>query len=689
MVQTPVAREHRGRPPGKPGWLKRGAAFATAAITATGLTMAGAAPASAAPDDVSESLGKFLGGSAVGIDLDDLAEINGALAENPSGENPLVTNPLGAEVLNSIGADLGGGIQLFGPNGVIALGAVNQYAEAQDDGTARAASGAVTDQGAIAVGGSDAFPSDASLNLDALLPEGTEGLITDLSLDVGALSSNIEQVDGGAPVSDYQVAGATLNLESPAVGGIYTELLNTIDALQGDLNGLSDTLSDGLSTGIDLGGLADLSTSVDFTPPDLSALLPDTVVGESSGVTVDLTTGAVTVDLETLLAANPELPNLNEMPANSELLSGPVLAAISDGITQAVTDVVTEIVTNVQDTVSATSLGLDADVVLLGGAAGIQVEIDANLAQILAGESEGAVQVSTSGLIGLLNPLLEFLGLSGPNGVGDLIFNTVGSILGNTLDVLSDLEGVVDEITGPLATEVVGPLLEVVNQVAAVTVNAQPEVGDLGEGSSTVRALQVTLVPGATLAQVDLASSTVRGTDDEAVLDPSVTVTPESALPGEDVAVEGSGYTPDSTVTVEITDADGNVIDTLTEVPTDGEGNFATDWTVPEGIDPGELTVTATDDTDPEASDSATLTIGDEDGEFDTSIAADPVEVEQGAETLITGSGFAPGESVTVSIPGADPVTTEADEDGNISVSLPIPGDYDLGAVEVTAVGDV
>src|SRR5690606_16491850 len=154
----------------------------------------------------------------------DLAEIQGALAENPSGNHPEVTHPLAAEVLNALTVDLGEGIQLFGPNGVIELGAVNQYAGAQDSGDALAASGAVNDQGAIGVGGSEDFPADASVDLAALLPEGSEGLITDLSLELGALSSSIQQVDGGEPVSDYQVAGATLNLNSPAVGDVYTAL---------------------------------------------------------------------------------------------------------------------------------------------------------------------------------------------------------------------------------------------------------------------------------------------------------------------------------------------------------------------------------------------------------------------------------------------------------------------------------
>ncbi|WP_343957553.1 choice-of-anchor G family protein, partial [Nesterenkonia xinjiangensis] len=499
---------------------------------AAGLALSGAAPANAAPTDVSEALGKFLGGQAAGITLDDIAEINGAFAENPSGEHPIVTNPLGAEVLNAIGVDLGDSLQLFGPNGVIQVGAVNQYAEAQDNGDARAASGAVSDQGAISVGGSDEFPADAFIDLSELLTQASggasEGLISDLSLSVGALSSSIEQLDGGEPTTDYQIAGATLNLESPAIGEIYENLLGTVDGLQGGLDGLSGSISSLLDSQLNL-GILDLSTSVDFTPPDLSLLLPDDVVGESSGVTVDLTNGAVTVDLETLLAANPELPNLNDMPPNSELLSGPVLAAIADGITQAVTDIVTEIVTNIEDTIRATSLTVTVGLnIILAGSA--TVTLDTTLGELLDGEAEDSVTVESTGIIGAL---LGALGLDSVGELGDLVLNLVGGLVGDAFGELADLETLIDSITGPLATEVVGPLLEIVTQVASFTVNAQPEVGDLGEGSSTVRALQVSLIPAAgPLAQVNLASSTVRGTAVEAI-DPALSVNPDTVAPGE------------------------------------------------------------------------------------------------------------------------------------------------------------
>ncbi|WP_344717965.1 choice-of-anchor G family protein, partial [Nesterenkonia halobia] len=489
--------------------MKRCIAFASTAILATGLTIGGAAPAQAAPSDVSEGLGKFLGGEAAGIDLDDVAEVSGAYAENPSGENPVVANPLGAEVLNALNVDLGNSLQLLGDNGLIQLGAVNQYGEAQDNGDARAASGAVSDQGAISVGGSQQFPSDASITLNPLLSGvGAEGLVSDLSLDLGAVSSSIEQIEGGEAASSYDVAGATLNFESPAVGGVYDNLLTTVDGVQTSLDGLSGSISETLNANLNL-GIVSAETSVDFTPPNLSETLPDSVVGESSGVTVDLTTGAVTVDLEALLAANPDLPNLNQMPANSELLSGPVVAAISDGITQAITDAVTEVVQNLRDTISSTGLTVTTtlDATALGSAT---VTLDGTLGEILEGSNPDLVTVDSDGAIG---GILEVLGLDSVDQLGTQVLNTVGGLLGDSLTFLTDdLESTVDGITGNLSEDVVGPVLDIVNQVVTVLVNVQPGTGDLGEGSSTVRAVQVQVLPSDPLATVNLASSTVRGT---------------------------------------------------------------------------------------------------------------------------------------------------------------------------------
>ncbi|WP_158217725.1 choice-of-anchor G family protein [Nesterenkonia sp. F] len=692
MREPKTAREP-GATPDKPqsGLLKRCIAFASTAILATGLTISGAGPAHAAPTDDSEGLGKFLGGQAAGIDLDDVAEISGAYAENPSGENPVVTNPLGAEVLNALDVDLGDSLQLLGDNGLIQLGAVNQYGEAQDGGDARAASGAVSDQGAISVGGSEQFPSDASITLTPLLSGlGADGLVSDLSLELGAVSSSIEQIEGGEPTSNYDVAGATLNFESPAVGGVYDELLTTVDGVQGTLDGLSGSISDALDASINL-GIAGVETNVDFTPPDLTQTLPDSVVGESSGVTVDLTSGAVTVDLESLLAANPDLPNLNEMPANSELLSGPVVAAVSDGITQAITDAVTEVVQNLRDTVSATDLAVTTtiDATIAGS---VTVTLDGTLGEVLEGSNPDLVTVDSTGAI---RTILSALGLDSVDELGTLVLNTVGGLLGDSLTFLTDdLESTVDGITCNLSEDVVGPVLDIVNQVVTVLVNVQPETGDLGEGSSTVRAVQVSLLPSQPLATVDLASSTVRGTL-VAPVSPEITVDPSEVPAGDATTVDGTGFTPDSTATLQLQDAEGNPVgDPIEDVATDADGMLtSTDLTVPEGTTPGDYTIVATDDTSSQTAEAA-LTVTGADSAIDPAVTVDPTEVPAGDSTTVEGTGYTPDNTATVQLEDADgnpvgeSITVDTDGEGNFTEELPVPEGTEPGDYTVVVTDD-
>src|SRR5690606_12174846 len=86
---------------------------------------------------------------------------------------------------------------------------------------------------------------------------------------------------------------------------------------------------------------------------------------------------------------------------------------------------------------------------------------------------------------------------------------------------------------------------------------------------------------------------TVEGED----LTPSVSVDPSEVLPGECTTVSGTGYTPDATVTVQLTDADGNPVGDPVTAETDADGAFTAELCVPDGTSPGDLVVVATDDT--------------------------------------------------------------------------------------------
>ncbi|MGG7466233.1 choice-of-anchor G family protein, partial [Plantibacter sp. YIM 135347] len=521
--------------------------MAATAVVGALIAVGSTTTATAAPTDASEALGRFLQGQAAGINLDSVAAVQGALAQNPSGVHPTAQDPLSASVLNAISINLGDSLQLFGPNGVINLGAVAQYASAQDNGDALAASGAVNDQGAISVGGSPTAPANANINLTNLLTRvgvPTAGILDTASVELGALSGQVSQTGGATPVTDYQIAGATLKLQSPLVKNVYTQLQGSVNSVQTVLNGLQATLNTALNLPALNLGVVSAAPTVNVTVPNLSLLLPTGAVGSGTGVTVDLTTGAVTVDLALLLASDPTLPDLNDLGPNTSLLSGPIGAAIAAGITAAITAQLTSVVSNVQAAVQATQVKAVVQVKVLGANA-VTLTLDAPLSAIQDGS---ATFVATGAVANLLNTVLSVLGLS-LNQITTLLLNAVLQTVGGVFTALTTLNTTVTNITTGLAVNVVGPVLNIVRLAVDLTANAQPAVGDLGAGSTTVRAVQVSLVPALSLASIGLGSATVRGT---LVIDyeTAITATPGTVNPGGTTTITGTGFAPNEAVTI-------------------------------------------------------------------------------------------------------------------------------------------
>lgn len=64
--------------------------------------------------------------------------------------------------------------------------------------------------------------------------------------------------------------------------------------------------------------------------------------------------------------------------------------------------------------------------------------------------------------------------------------------------------------------------------------------------------------------------------------------------PDATIEIEGSDWSGNTTVEITSTDADGNV-QTLGQATTDADGNFVTAVTLPDGVDPGDVTFTVVD----------------------------------------------------------------------------------------------
>jgi hypothetical protein len=644
---------------------------------AAAMVMGAASGAAAAPTDRSEALGKFLGGETLTIDLDSIAEIRGALEQNPSGVPPVgpTANPLSAEVLSSLGVDVGSSLQLFGPGGLIELGAVSQYAQAADNGDALAASGAVNDQGAISVGAPGTPPANAALTLTPLLATlpAANGVVSQLDIDLGALASSASQVQGGPVVRDYAIADATLDLTSPLVAATVS---GTVATLQTTVNRVESLLETALGARLNVLNVATAAATVDVEEPDLQSLLPTEFTStRTPGVVLDLRSGQVSVDVEAVLAANGV--DLNDLPPNTPLLSGvfgqyigqAILVTLSEAVDQVQADLIRTVRSlEVTGTVAVTvDLPLLPDVVV----------------NVALGGTLDDITVSASGVTGAVLLLLDV------NALANL---AVDGVLSGTVEpALALVTSTLDAVAVGLPTVVVSPILGIVESVVRIRANVQPEIGDLGTGTATVRAAEVTLLPLTPIATVDLASSTVRGTAFVApIYDPTITLEPSTVSAGTSTTVTGSGFAPNEQVTVSVPSINGQAGSSVSTTAT-ADGTIDVDLPIPASYPVGLINVVALGaESDVPATAGLTVTAV----VYAPSIALDPATVVAGGSTVVTGEGFANGETVTVSIPGingGNPITVEviAGDDGTFEATLPVPAGYPTGPVDVTVVGDV
>ncbi len=482
-------------------------------IAAAGLVgvagFTGASVATADTDDRTEALGRFLGGGGGDVNLDEIVALAGANAAYPSGPE-LETAVIDATVLDAINAEIG--FDLFSDNGAIALGVVNQYAAADAEG-AQAASGAVNDQGAIEIGGSEEFPGNASVDLTGAFG-GTlvDQVISELYLELGALSATAEWPVGGEPTGDYQIAAASLELASPAVEDI-TDLINTqvvpdVDEAVASLVG-TDGLIDGALDALD--GVPGLETEVAIDvdlPAALAPVLADSFGNE--GVVINLAAGTVTVDLETILGEG----SLNDLPPNTELLTDEVVAAITAGLTAALDDLSTELVETIETALRSATLTLAADASVLG-LVNIDIDLTSTLGDIVAGTvnpADATIDIEVLGGPAVELPLGTLVNaLAGP--LNDVLFGEG--------ELVSTLAGTVNaEVLTPTLTAL-SPVFDVVNDIVSIVVNVQEQPGDLpnhvsGTESFTQRALSLAVLPeeGA-LVELDFASATVRAADED------------------------------------------------------------------------------------------------------------------------------------------------------------------------------
>jgi hypothetical protein len=444
--------------------------------------------------------------------------------------NDAWSSDLQVGALNAI--DLGAGVTLpISSN----LGVETQYGRATSTGIATGASGAVTTagDGLVSLGTVDSStPGVGSIDLDTALSAaignklgGDVSELADASLDVGALGSTTS-VDScndlWAGLSDatqvarkYVLAKLALNFSSAAVGAAVTDTKTSVNTLQTQLNGLESngsllglgTVTSALTTaissstslvGVSIGAPTTATASVTF---DLSSVLNDLTGSVSDGpVTVNLGTGAVTVDLAKLYDISRT--DLNGLGPNTSLLSPALVTALEGDAVGAITGFLNgKLQTDLTAVLDAASVDVEVatHIKVIGiDTASLDIHITGSLGQFVDPAHNGGnptivvdPAVPVAGAATALALVLGTLGISLTALLSDVTSGLVTPLLTGLVpaiagvlqtNVLTPATADVTSAVGTLASTTLAPVfatldsvVDVIGKAVQVTVNAQPD----------------------------------------------------------------------------------------------------------------------------------------------------------------------------------------------------------------------
>jgi hypothetical protein len=453
---------------GKRRFIVKAAAITSTAAIGTALAIAMPTSASAATVHRSFAAGHFLSGTILGTNLDNVAALGGVTATNNGSQSTQTSrDPLKLSALNATLINQPNGIQL-NLGKIIDAGVQNEYAQAKSDGTSMASSGAVNNDGGIGVGavGAGAGNGNATVDLDSLLGGQFASVLSDVKLQAIAVAAQANAKDKTASGS-YSLAGLKLNFTSPAIANLGDKVTAALDPVTGqlsDLNGANGALAksvNNVTTNLNpvlnvLGANATVNAKV---TANLQAALKPLLSGNytTDGVTFNLQTGAVSVDLAKLLGGK-----LNNEPVGTQVLSDAVVEQILHGITSTVTSLGDQIEAKVKNALDNASV--DVDVSLNTSTA------QAPLVSKSCTKSSGSGSGSGSS--------------SGSGGLGGL----VGGVLGGTV-------GTVTSKVGDLLCKTTTKLLPDLKTSAAVHVHGTVDQIISGKASQATAAVKVLGIP--------------------------------------------------------------------------------------------------------------------------------------------------------------------------------------------------
>jgi len=466
----------------------------------------------------SNAAAQFISGTLLTGDLSGISGIGGVSAQYINGVTPgttvvntasLDTAALGATpvVINSVTLPL---------SNFLTLGLVNQYAQASIDGASRAFDGAVSNSGVVSLDGSGGFPANATLNLMSVLP--ATPVLTQADLTLGAIigaaqwSASVGNTlatttDVTNPVQGrtYNIAGATLDLDSPIVSdlvNLFDTIANTAsvavsnlgsDIINGLLSGVNGVMSilDGLVPGVSiLSNTLSVNVSLVDLATELAPILQTPITSGDGVLTVNFSAGTVTIDLNQLLG-------INNLPPNTSLLSSTVINSIVADLNEVLQSLQTLVQNLIMSKLTGTAAvtisgGIDLLDVLGIPTAGLDISYSGSLADLVT-NTQPLVITGT----GTLAPFSAALGP---------LVSTIQTTLGNVLNPLINdpTTGILPTAINAVAADVtavsnqLSPVFSLISSVISIIINVQLDNAD-GANTFTEIPVQLNLLSDATV----------------------------------------------------------------------------------------------------------------------------------------------------------------------------------------------
>jgi len=359
---------------------------------------------------VSQGTGRLVETSLLGTNvLDNALALRGARAVNPDASGDVtVDQPLDASAIAGLIGLSAGSTNLFGDNGIIQLGAVGQYAQARDDGSSSAFSGAVSAAPSL-IGVGSVTPSNVgspAANQTATFRLGSSSAPVGLQVNLGVLAASAQQAADGTQTGQYVLSDAGFAVDGTIVSGALGIVNPALDTLIALANTSGAGLTNPFSSGTIQLTLDDLTSaagvaSVNDLPPgtDLLSYVPQAVankiVGQVNGI-LDAASALATTLRSNIFTAAAGIA-LQAAVSTAKATIVPVLNGISSTV---VTPLSTALTQFAQMQVNVKSTGSDGSftqtALRLGlGPSGSLASV--NLASATVGPNAGQLAVPVAG----------------------------------------------------------------------------------------------------------------------------------------------------------------------------------------------------------------------------------------------------------------------------------------------------